>query len=96
MGFSQGAAIAYATAMRHPGLIKGIAGLVGFVPGECEEVLKGSPLRGLPIFMAVGKKDPRIPFSRTATCAQILQKAETQLDYHEYDTGHKLNAQGME
>lgn len=96
MGFSQGAATAYATALRQPGLVQGIAGLVGFVPTECDSALEDSPLVDLPIFMAVGKRDPLIPAQRSAGCAQTLTMAGTQLEYHEYDTGHKLNAAGLQ
>jgi len=95
MGFSQGAATAYATAIRQPGLVQGIAGLVGFVPVESEAALDTAPLKDLPIFMAVSKNDERIPYERAQQGAQVLRTAAAQLDYHEYDTGHKLNAQGM-
>lgn len=95
MGFSQGAATAYATAMGYPGLITGIAGLVGFVPVQCDAAVETAVLAGLPIFMAVGIEDPFIPHSRTQNCAQTLRDTGADLDYHEYDTGHRLNAQGV-
>jgi len=95
MGFSQGAATAYAAALRHPGLAQGIAGLVGFVPTHCDAALEESALADLPIFMAVGKRDPLIPAQRSVGCAQTLTMAGTQLEYHEYDAGHKLNAAGL-
>jgi len=95
MGFSQGAALAYAAAMRYPGRFRGIAGLVGFVPADCSDVTRLAPLRRLPIFMAVGKEDPLIPYMQSMGCAQTLQVAGSDLEYHEYDTGHKLNQQGM-
>ena len=95
MGFSQGAATSYAIAMRYPDLVMGIAGLVGFVPTECGDVLRMSPLRDLPIFMAVGRHDKRIPYGRSQSCAQSMYAAGADLEYREYDTGHKLNAVGM-
>ncbi len=95
MGFSQGAATAYATAMRQPELIQGIAGLVGFVPVECDAAVETEVLRDLPIFMAVGKEDPFIPYARAQGCAQTLQATGADLTYREYDAGHRLNAQGM-
>jgi len=95
MGFSQGAAVSYAVAMRNPGLVQAIAGLVGFFPTRCDSALAESPLVDLPIFMAVGKRDPLIPPERAAGCAQTLVMAGSNLEYHEYDTGHKLNATGM-
>ena len=96
MGFSQGTAVSYAVAMRNPRLVQGIAGLVGFIPTRCDSALDESPLVDLPIFMAVGKRDPLIPPERAAGCAQTLMMAGSNLEYHEYDTGHKLNATGMQ
>lgn len=95
LGFSQGAATAYATAMRHPGLIKGIAGLVGFVPVECGAAVETRVLRGLPIYTAVGKEDPFIPLARARGCAETLRSSGADLAYHEYDVGHRISAQGM-
>ena len=95
MGFSQGAATAYAVAMRYPDLVKGIAGLVGFVPMECDDLAAAEPLEGMPIFMAVGKEDERIPYSRSLACAHTLQMVGADLDYHEYEMGHRLNAEAM-
>ena len=95
MGFSQGAATAYATALQQPELVQGIAGLVGFVPTEADAVLATEPLDGLPILMAVGKEDERIPYAISQASAQTLRNAGAELKYYEYDTGHKLNAQGM-
>jgi phospholipase/carboxylesterase len=95
MGFSQGAAAAYATAMRHPGIMSGIAGLVGFVPVQCEAAVETAALKGLPIFMAVGKEDPYIPYSRAENCARTLRETGAELAYREYATGHRLNAQGL-
>ena len=91
MGFSQGAALAYAVAMRQPGLVHGIAGLVGFLPEGCggEET---AVLRDLPIFMAVGREDPLIPYERARACAATLKTAGAKLTYGEYETGHRLNA----
>lgn len=95
MGFSQGAAASYATAMRHPNLVRGIAGLVGFVPTECNDVSSIEPLKDLPILMLVGKEDPFIPLTRAEECARTLRAVGARLDYHAYDTGHRLNAEGM-
>ena len=95
MGFSQGAAVAYALALRYPHLVKGIAGLVGFMPTRCDTALASSPLIDMPVFMAVGKQDPLIPAEQSAACAQTLFAAGAQLEHHEYETGHKLNAEGL-
>ena len=95
MGFSQGAATAFATAMRFPGLVQGVAGLVGFMPDGCEDLECLQALQDLPIFMAVGKDDALIPYERSQKTADVLRQARARLAYHEYDTGHKLNRDGV-
>ncbi len=95
MGFSQGAAASYAVAMQYPELIQGIAGLVGFLPMDCGDLAAAEPLEGMPIFMAVGKRDESIPYERSLGCAQTLNLAGAELDYHEYDMGHRLNTEAM-
>jgi phospholipase/carboxylesterase len=95
MGFSQGAATAYATAFQYPELVQGIAGLVGFVPAAAEAAIRKRPLAGTPVYMAVGRQDERIPLPKSRRCAEALRQAGADLAYHEYDTGHRLNSQGM-
>jgi phospholipase/carboxylesterase len=95
MGFSQGAAVSYATAMRNPGLIQAIAGLVGFIPDACATPANLEALEDMPIFMAVGLEDKLVPHERALGCAGVLRQANAQLSYNEYNTGHKLNSQGM-
>ncbi len=95
MGFSQGAAMAIATAIREPDLVQGIAGLVGFVPEDCKAAVGAGVLGGLPVFMAVGTEDSTIPLERSRESADVLRRAGANLAYHEFDTGHKLNAKGM-
>ncbi len=95
MGFSQGAALSYALAMGYPGLVQGIAGLVGFVPTECEPAIETAALRDLPIFMGVGREDPRIPYEQARRCAETLRAVGADLTLREYDAGHHLPAQGM-
>ncbi len=95
MGFSQGAAVSFALALKHPQLVKAIASLVGFMPeGAANLSTSQSPLSNLPVFMAVGQKDPTIPLEKARESAAVLREANADLTYQEYDTGHKLNAQG--
>ncbi len=95
LGFSQGAAVAYATGLIYPNLVRGIAGLVGFAPRVSPTALVDKPLAHLPIFMAVGREDDRVPLAVARTCRETLQAAGASLTVHEYPTGHKLNSQGM-
>lgn len=95
MGFSQGAATAYATAMQQPGRFRGIAGLVGFMPAQTEAIVQQKPLQDLPVFMAAGAQDETIPLAVSQHCADQLQEAGALLAYHEYPIGHKLSAAAM-
>ena len=87
----EGLAAAFAVALRHPGLVSGLAALVGFMPGAVADDLS-APLAGLPVFMAVGRRDTVIPLTQAHACATILRTLGAELAYHEYDSGHKLDA----
>ena len=96
LGFSQGAAVAYATILNHPGLVQGVAGLVGFSPVVPDPIIERKPLATLPVHMAVGKEDERVPLEIARKCRDIIAKAGAELDYHEYQVGHKLNSRGLQ
>lgn len=95
MGFSQGAAVSFATAVKHQGLVQGVAGLVGFVPEMNDAILAQAPLKDLPVFMAVGEKDDTIPLEVARASGEALRALGAWLEYREYPTGHKLNGAGM-
>lgn len=94
MGFSQGAAVSFATALTYPSLVRGVAGLVGFAPDAPAERVAGQ-LSGMPVFMAAGTEDETVPYDRTQHAADLLRQAGADLEYHEYETGHKLTSAGM-
>lgn len=95
MGFSQGAAVSFATAINKPELIKGIASLVGFLPRGAESAIETARLANLPVFMAAGSQDERIPLAIARESAKAVRAAGAFLEYREYETGHKLNGVGM-
>lgn len=94
MGFSQGAAVSVALALRHPELVRGLASLVGFAPGAAADEIDGR-LAGLPVFMAAGAEDETIPYDVTQHSKALLERAGADLEYHEYKTGHKLTSAGV-
>jgi phospholipase/carboxylesterase len=93
LGFSQGAATAFALAMRHPKLVQGVMGLVGFAPELPEDTAVS--LANLPLFLAVGQKDERVPLSLAQASAQRLRQVGADLTYNEYPVGHRLNSAGI-
>lgn len=95
MGFSQGAAVAFAAALHQPGWVKGIASLVGFVPLQVERAVAQTALRAMPVFMAAGAQDERVPLPIARESATAVRAMGAYLEYREYETGHKLNADAM-
>lgn len=95
MGFSQGAAVAYALALANPQLAQGIAGLVGFMPEMPPDPLPRDHWRGLPIFMATSLNDEMIPLKIARRSADAARRLGATLAHYEYETGHRLNADGM-
>ena len=95
MGFSQGAALSFAYAIRHPHEVKAMASLVGFLPVDCDDGETMAALEGMPVLMIVGKQDERIPYERSLNCAHTLHLAGADLDYQEYDMAHRLNSEAM-
>ena len=95
IGFSQGAAVSFAAALRQPALARGIAGLVGFVPRVAPEAVAGR-LNGLPVFMAAGEQDTTVPPEESRRAAAVLRAAGADLDYREYPTEHKLTPAALD
>ena len=95
MGFSQGAATAFALAIREPERFQGIASLVGFMPQRVEDAIDNARLADLPVFMAVGTEDDRVPLEIAREAGKAVRAMGAFLAYREYDTGHKLNGDGM-
>ncbi len=98
LGFSQGAATALATAVEYPSLFKGIASLVGFfptLPSEDDKSFNPLPLQDLPIFFAVGERDERIPMEISQQSMRELAGTGAHAQMQFYETGHKMNGQGM-
>lgn len=92
VGFSQGAALAYALALQHPQRVRALAGLSGFMPEGAEALARYRPLEGMPVFTAHGSQDRLVPVERARAAVRILQEAGARVTYCEDDVGHKLGA----
>ena len=95
MGFSQGAGLSIALALQEPTQFHGLVSLVGFAPQVEDELLAAKPLLNMPTLMAVGRQDNSIPAQIADHCRRTLTQAGADLTYREYDTGHRLNRDGM-
>jgi phospholipase/carboxylesterase len=92
IGFSQGTALAYTMAILHPGRIASLVGLSGFLPEGASAHLMNGRLSGLPVFIAHGTQDDRVPIDRARLSVSLLHSAGADVTYCEDDVGHKLSA----
>ena len=96
IGFSQGAALAYAFALLHPERVRALVGLAGFLPDGVAAFLGSSqPLRrqpALPVFIAHGTQDELVPVTLARRSVEMLQQAGAEVTYCEDEVGHKLSA----
>lgn len=93
VGFSQGAALAYAFALLHPHKVRAVAGMAGFLPDGVATFLgSDKPLSGKPIFVTHGSQDTIVPVEMARRGVEFLQQAGAEVTYCEDDVGHKLSA----
>jgi phospholipase/carboxylesterase len=92
IGFSQGAAFAYTLALMYPERVTSLAGLSGFLPEGASTWLSPGRLGGLPVFIAHGTEDNRVPVGKARLSVELLEQAGASIIYCEDDVGHKLSA----
>lgn len=93
MGFSQGAAMAYALAAYHPLPVKHLVALAGFLPPDNPMPGRYSELRGKKIYIAHGTQDETVPVTLAQEAKRTLQAAGADVTYCESEVGHKLSAE---
>ena len=91
VGFSQGAALAFAFGMLFPARVNLIAGLSGFMPQGAEAIARNKPLRDKHIFLAHGSQDQIVTVDRARSAVKVLESAGAEVSYCEDDVGHKLS-----
>lgn len=94
-GFSQGAIMSLATALRDPKKFAGVLVMSGRVPPAAVEVANAEAVRGLPIFAAHGKWDEVIPVDNARRMREALEKLPVDLTYREYPMGHTISAESL-
>jgi phospholipase/carboxylesterase len=92
MGFSQGAALAYALALTYPEKINKLAGLSGFLPEGLDLEISRGALEGKKVFVAHGRQDEIVPVRNARQVVQGLRDARAEVIYCEEDVGHKLSS----
>jgi phospholipase/carboxylesterase len=92
VGFSQGAALGYAFALRYPQRVHLLAGLAGFMPENAEEMVEKKPLEGKRVFITHGTQDHMVPIEKARHTVELMQRAGSEVTYCEEQAGHKLSA----
>jgi phospholipase/carboxylesterase len=92
IGFSQGAALASLVGLLHPGRVRKLGLLAGFVPSGAETLTEGQPMKGKSIFVAHGTLDTMVPVDRARASIRVLEQAGAQVVYCEEEVGHKVSA----
>ena len=92
VGFSNGANIAGAVALLHPGVLRA-AVLFAAMPVLAERLPHPLPdLAGLPVFLASGERDPIAPPAVARLLADTLAAAGARVRLHTHPGGHGVDA----
>ncbi|OZB19587.1 MAG: carboxylesterase, partial [Marinobacter sp. 34-60-7] len=88
-GFSQGGAVAYELALRHPERLGGVFALsTYFATADTIELSEAN--RTLPVFIAHGDYDPIVPAALGEAAKAHLQSLGYEPEYHTYGMEHSL------
>lgn len=87
MGFSNGANIASATMLLHPGVVKGAILFRAMVPLEPEVT---GQLSGTRVLISNGRIDPIVSVEETERLARLLQRAGADVEVHWQSAAHQL------
>lgn len=94
VGFSQGAVMCIETALRYPHRLGGVVSLSGYVlrPEHLREEKHPANAR-IPIFLAHGLRDTILPISIGRENNLALRDLGYDVEYHEYDTAHRVSSE---
>ena len=87
MGFSNGANIASAVMLLHPGVLGGGVLLRGMVPLEPQPL---PSIAGTRVMISNGEADPIVPRAETERLARLLQRAGADVELYWQPAGHQL------
>ena len=95
-GFSQGAVMSLAVALKSPELLKGIIILSGKIP-EAADLLSSnkSYYERLKIFMAHGTEDKVLSIEGARFLNSFLEKNRFMVEYHEFNMVHTINKETL-
>ena len=90
-GFSQGAAMALMTGLRHPERLAGIVGLSGYLPLAVQTAAERHAANfDTPVLLAHGRQDDVVPISRASASRDALAALGYRVSWHDYAMGHSV------
>jgi len=92
MGFSQGAAMAFALAAFYPQKISQVIALAGYLPQDESMLGRYSSMANRNVYIAHGSNDNIIPFIMAEDAAETLKAAGANVTFCASEAGHKLSA----
>lgn len=96
LGFSQGAALAAAFTLLYPQRVASLSMLAGFLPQGAESRSDHLSLRGVPVFLAHGTRDPLVPIARARQAMALWQRLGAQVTFCTDEVGHKVSARCLQ
>lgn len=91
LGFSQGVAYAYLTALLNPGAVDGVICFAGHYPAEAlADKVDPVAAKRLRLFVAHGRQDEVVPPRSSLDAKQALEKLGATVTYREFEGGHLL------
>jgi phospholipase/carboxylesterase len=90
-GFSQGGAIAFQEALRHPQRLGGIMALSTYLPLQQTVAAEASPAnRDVPILICHGVRDPMVPAALGTASRDLLQSLGYKVEWKTYPMEHSV------
>ena len=91
LGFSQSCALNYRFAFTYPGLLRGVIGIAGGLPGDWEtnDVYRETSAA---VFHLAGARDEYYAPARVENYEAALRQRATDVQFRSYDAGHEISA----
>ncbi len=89
LGFSQSCALNYRFVFSRGGSLRGVVGICGGLPGDCE-TSETYERTDAAVFHLAGTRDEFYPPSRVADYAERLQARAANVTFKSYDAGHEI------
>ncbi|HBB87464.1 MAG TPA: hypothetical protein DC047_07610 [Blastocatellia bacterium] len=89
LGFSQTCALNYRFAFTHPGILRGVIGICGGLPGDWETSESYKPTNAA-VFHLAGEKDEFYPPARVSDYEARLKLRSQNVQFKSYDAAHEI------